>query len=50
MSRIVPTILVVEDDDAFRRILVAAFEERGYEAQGVAGWRHGDCRGRARES
>jgi len=35
MSRIVPTILVVEDDDAFRRILVAAFEARGYEAQGV---------------
>ena len=36
MSRIVPTILVVEDDDVFRRILVAAFEARGYEAQGVA--------------
>ena len=36
MPRIVPTILVVEDDDVFRRILVAAFEARGYEAQGVA--------------
>ena len=36
MSRIVPTILVVEDDDAFRRILVKAFQERGYEAEGVA--------------
>ena len=35
MSRIVPTILVVEDDDAFRRILVGAFQERGYEAHGV---------------
>ena len=36
MSRIVPTILVVEDDDAFRGILVTAFQERGYEAQGAA--------------
>jgi two-component system response regulator RegA len=36
MSRIVPTILVVEDDNAFRAVLVRAFEERGYEAQGVA--------------
>ena len=36
MSRIVPTILVVEDDNAFRAVLVNAFEERGYEAQGVA--------------
>jgi two-component system response regulator RegA len=36
MSRIVPTILVVEDDNAFRAVLVKAFEERGYEAQGVA--------------
>lgn len=35
-ARIRPTILVVEDDDAFRRILVSAFEARGYEAQGVA--------------
>jgi len=36
MSRIVPNILVVEDDNAFRRILVAAFKERGYDAEGVA--------------
>jgi two-component system response regulator RegA len=36
MSRIVPTILVVEDDNAFRAMLVNAFEKRGYEAQGVA--------------
>jgi two-component system, response regulator RegA len=36
MSRIVPNILVVEDDDAFRTILVAAFRDRGYEAEGVA--------------
>jgi two-component system response regulator RegA len=36
MSRIVPSILVVEDDTAFRRILVEAFRERGYEAEGVA--------------
>lgn len=35
MSRIGPSILVVEDDDAFRRVLVAAFEQRGFEAQGV---------------
>jgi two-component system, response regulator RegA len=35
-TRIVPTILVVEDDNAFRTILVNAFKERGYEAQGVA--------------
>jgi two-component system response regulator RegA len=36
MSRIVPNILVVEDDNAFRKILVNAFRERGYEAEGVA--------------
>lgn len=36
MSRIVPTILVVEDDDAFRTLLVNAFKERGFEAQGVS--------------
>ena len=36
MSRIVPNILVVEDDDAFRTILVSAFRDRGYEAEGVA--------------
>jgi two-component system response regulator RegA len=35
MSRIIPTILVVEDDNAFRTILVAAFRERGFEAEGV---------------
>jgi two-component system response regulator RegA len=35
MSRIIPTILVVEDDDVFRSVLVAAFRERGYEAEGV---------------
>jgi two-component system response regulator RegA len=35
MSRIVPTILVVEDDTAFRSILVAAFTRRGYDAVGV---------------
>lgn len=35
--KILPTILVVEDDDAFRGILVSAFEARGYDARGVAG-------------
>lgn len=35
-SRILPTILIVEDDDAFRAILVSALEARGYEARGVA--------------
>lgn len=35
MSRLVPTILVVEDDDVFRGVLVSAFRERGYEAEGV---------------
>jgi len=35
MTRIVASILVVEDDDAFRRILVNALRERGYEAEGV---------------
>ncbi len=35
MSRIVPSILVVEDDNAFRTILVNALNERGYEARGV---------------
>jgi two-component system response regulator RegA len=34
-SRILPTILVVEDDDAFRTILVQALEARGYDALGV---------------
>lgn len=36
MSRTVPTILVVEDDDVFRTLLVNAFRERGYDAEGVA--------------
>lgn len=35
MSRIVASILVVEDDDAFRRILINAFRQRGYDAEGV---------------
>lgn len=35
-SRILPTILVVEDDDAFRAILVGALEARGYDVRGVA--------------
>ena len=34
--KILPTILIVEDDDAFRAILVKAFEARGYDACGVA--------------
>ena len=36
MSRIVANILVVEDDNAFRKILVNAFRDRGYEADGAA--------------
>lgn len=36
MSRIVSNILVVEDDNAFRRVLVDALRGRGYEAEGVA--------------
>jgi len=36
MSRIVASILVVEDDNAFRTILVNAFIDRGFEAVGVA--------------
>jgi two-component system, response regulator RegA len=36
MSRVVASILVVEDDNAFRKILVNAFRDRGYEAEGVA--------------
>lgn len=35
-SKILPTILVVEDDDAFRAILVKALDARGYDARGVA--------------
>ena len=35
-SRILPTILVVEDDDAFRTVLVKALEDRGYDVRGVS--------------
>ena len=35
-DKLLPTILVVEDDDAFRAILVQALEARGYDARGVA--------------
>jgi two-component system response regulator RegA len=35
-TRIIASILVVEDDNAFRNILVNAFRDRGYEAEGVA--------------
>jgi two-component system response regulator RegA len=35
MSRILQSILVVEDDDAFRTVLVQAFESRGYDAVGA---------------
>lgn len=31
-----PTVLVVEDDNAFRTVLVGAFTARGYETRGVA--------------
>jgi len=34
--RLQPTILVVEDDEAFRSLLVTAFEARGFEAQAAA--------------
>jgi two-component system, response regulator RegA len=34
-SRILPTILVVEDDDAFRTVLVSALDARGYDVIGV---------------
>ncbi len=34
-SRIQPTILVVEDDDVFRALLVASLRQRGFEAIGV---------------
>lgn len=33
--KLVPTILVVEDDETFRTILVSAFEARGFEARGA---------------
>lgn len=35
MSRILPTMLVVEDDAAFRAVLVKAFAARGFDAHGV---------------
>ena len=34
-GRILPTILVVEDDDAFRGVLVSVLESRGYDVVGV---------------
>lgn len=34
-GRILPTILVVEDNDVFRDVLVHALEQRGYDAVGV---------------
>ena len=34
-SRILQTVLVVEDDESFRTMLVAALERRGYDARGV---------------
>ena len=47
-SKILPTILVVEDDDAFRRVLVSALEARGYDVLGVADAAQRDRRGAAR--
>jgi two-component system response regulator RegA len=35
-GRILPTILVVEDNDVFRSVLVNALEQRGYDAVGVS--------------
>jgi two-component system response regulator RegA len=35
-EKIVPTILVVEDDDAFRSVLVSALQSRGYDVVGLA--------------
>ena len=35
-AKILPTILVVEDDEAFRAILVKALDARGYDVRGVA--------------
>jgi two-component system response regulator RegA len=34
-GRILPTIMVVEDDNAFRAVLVSALESRGYDVVGV---------------
>ncbi len=36
VSRILQTVLVVEDDESFRTMLVSALERRGYDARGVA--------------
>ncbi len=36
MGEIVPTILVVEDDNVFRHVLVTALGDRGYHAAGVS--------------
>jgi two-component system response regulator RegA len=35
-TKILQTILIVEDDDTFRAVLVQALESRGYEVRGVA--------------
>ena len=35
MSRILQTVLVVEDDEPFRTMLVGALQRRGYDAHGV---------------
>ena len=34
-ARILQTVLVVEDDEPFRMMLVSALERRGYDARGV---------------
>lgn len=34
-SRMLPTILVVEDNEVFRSVLVGALDQRGYDAVGV---------------
>jgi two-component system response regulator RegA len=36
VTRVSPSILVVEDDDAYRKVLVNALADRGYDAQGMA--------------
>ena len=35
-DKLLPTILVVEDDDAFRGVLVQALEARGFDVRGVS--------------
>jgi two-component system response regulator RegA len=35
-DKLLPTILVVEDDDAFRDVLVRALQARGFDVRGVA--------------